>query len=167
MQEFSIVHEFDGRPDQYWDLYLDDAYNRAFYAAVDVVFDVIEDLRDGGRIIRTVRYRSTQPVAPLMKPFLQDGLGYEERAKLDLAAGRLEQTVVPNAFADRVDIRGTITVEAVSPTRIRRTYVGSVAIDVPWLGRKMEAQTIAGMQKAQDLGAGVTREWLIRRFEAA
>ncbi|HVH44695.1 MAG TPA: DUF2505 family protein [Labilithrix sp.] len=167
MQEFSIVHEFDGRPEQYWDLYLDDGYNRAFYAAVDVVFDVLEEVRDGGRITRAVRYRSTQPVAPLMKPFLKDGLGYDEHATLDRTAGRVEQTVVPNAFADRVDIRGTITVEAISSTRIRRTYAGTVAIDVALLGRKMEAQTIAGMQKAQDIGAGVTREWLARAAEAA
>jgi hypothetical protein len=163
MQRFQIVHEFDGSPADYWEIFFRDDYNRAFYGAVDVQLEVLQDERTGGRIERVVRYRSTKEPPALMKPFLPDGLGYVERGTFDRSAARFEHSIEPTAMADRTEIRGAVTVESIAPGRIRRTYAGTVSIRVPLLGGRLEAATVEQMQKNNDAAASVTAEWLARR----
>jgi hypothetical protein len=163
MQRFLIVHEFDGTPADFWGLFFRDDYNRAFYGSVDVELEVLEDTRTGGRIDRTVRYRSTKEPIALVKPFLPGGLGYVERSQFDSATGRFEHAIEPNAMGDRAEIRGAITVEPIAPGRIRRTYEGTVSIKVPLLGARFEAGAIEQMKKTNDTAAAVTAEWLAKQ----
>jgi hypothetical protein len=163
MQRFHIVHEFDGSPDDFWEIFFREDYNRAFYGAVEVELEVLMDERAGDRIDRVVRYRSTKEPPALMKPFLPDGLGYVERGTFDRVASRFEHSIEPNAMSERTEIRGAVTVESVAPGRIRRTYEGFVSIKVPLLGSRLEAGAIEQMQKTNDTAAAVTSEWLARR----
>jgi hypothetical protein len=166
MQRFRIVHEFEARPEDFWELFFREDYNRAFYAAVDVELEVLSDVRDASRIVREVRYRSTQPVPAIMRPFLPDGLGYTERSTFDRAAARFEHTIEPSTFGDRTEIKGEMVALVIAPGRIRRVYTGSVSIRVPVMGGRFEAGTITSMERTNDVAAAVTAQWLARRAAA-
>ncbi len=160
MQPFSIVHEYESSPQAFWTLFFDDAYNRAFYASVDIDFEVVRDELEGGRRERVVRYRSRKPVPGLMRPFMPEGLGYTEHGVFDVQACELAHRIEPSAFASRTDIRGTLRVADIGQGRIRRSYAGTVSIRAPLIARKLELDTVANMVSSQDTAATVTRHWL-------
>lgn len=166
MQPFSIVHEYEGTPQAFWTLFFDDAYNRAFYAAVDIDFEVVSDRSEPKKRERVVRYRSRKPVPGMMKPFLPEGLGYTEHATFDSETQTFEHRIEPSAFGSRTDIRGAVLVEDLGRGRIRRTYAGRVEIRAPLIARKLEQDTVANMVASQDTAAAVTRAWLALSSQA-
>jgi hypothetical protein len=167
MQPFSIVHEYEGSPEDFWALFFDDAYNRAFYAAVDIDFDIVREQRDGPKRERIVRYRSRKPASGMLRAFLPEGLGYTEHGLFDAEARTFEHRIEPNGFGSRTDIHASLVVEDLGAGRIRRTYAGTVAIRAPLIAQKLERETVAGMQVSQETAAAVTREWLARRQKVA
>ncbi len=167
MQPFSIVHEYEGSAADFWALFFDDAYNRAFYTSVDIDFEVVRDVQFGATRQRLVRYRSLKPVPALMRPFLPEGLGYTEHGVFDADARSFSHRIEPSAFGRRTDIQGIVRIEELGGGRIRRTYAGSVQIRAPWIAHKLELDTVANMESSQEVAASVTREWLSRRRERA
>ncbi len=166
MQPFCIVHEYQGTPGDFWALVLDDDHNRAFFAAVGLDYAVESETVEGARLLRTVAYRSRTPVSALMRPFFPDGFGYREHSVFDLEGRRCEFRIEPGPFAKRATIHATLSLEALGSDRTRRTYAGTVAIDVPLLGRRLETETIRAMHKSHATAAHVTRAWLAQRLDA-
>lgn len=163
MQPFCVVQELEADPSTYWDLYFDDAFNRAFYDSVDIDCELLRDERDGAQILRETRYTVRAPVPAFVKPWLPNGLGYLERAAFDRAAQVLTHTIHPYAAGTRTDIRATLRVESIGPRRARRIYEGSVSIQVPLIGARLERNTVRNIADSQERASAVTRAWLAER----
>ena len=118
--------------------------------------------RDEARIVREVRYTARTPVPSYLRRLLPDGLGYVEHAQFDRKKQVLEHTIVPSTAAARTDIRASLRVEPTAQGQSRRIYEGTVAIELPLLGARLERNTVKNIATSQERAGLVTREWLAR-----
>jgi hypothetical protein len=167
MQEFCVVQELEAPSSSYWELHFDPVYNAAFYDVVDIDLEVLEERREGARIEREVRYSVRTPVPALVRPLLPDGLSYVERATFDREQQVLEHTIHPNTAAARTDIRARLHVEDLGAGRSRRIYRGSVSIQVPLIGRRLEQSTVRNIVESQERASIVTQRFLAERASRA
>jgi hypothetical protein len=165
MTEFRIDQEFEADPDTFWRLFTDGTYHDEWYRAVGVRRQELsrEDRPQEGTLVVVARYGSERQLPSFVRALLGGReLGYVETTTFDRARRRVEQRVEPTVFADRVRFGGTITIEAIAPGRVRRAYAGSIAVDAPLVGRKIEQSTVKEMERTHAEAAKVTRAWLAR-----
>jgi hypothetical protein len=72
----------------------------------------------------------------------------------------MDVRIEPTLLKDRTDVRATYTVTAIGPGKVRRTYEGDVHVDVPLVGRRIEAAVLEDVRRSFDIAAQVTKEWL-------
>jgi hypothetical protein len=163
MTEFSIAHEFETDAERFWRLFLDEKFLGAWYRAGGLVRHELSRQDEGGRVRVTARYEAEkQPPALVRSFFGGKPFGYIETATFDAGAGRLDHTIEMSVMPERVKFGGHIVLEPAGGGRLRQRYRGSIAVDLPLVGRKIEQATIKEMERTQAKAADVTRAWLAR-----
>ena len=163
MTEFSIVHEFSTDPATFWNVFFDAGYNQEFYRSAGVVRHELER-RDDARVLTIVaRYSSDIKLPGFVRAALGNrDLGYVETCTFHKDRGLVEQLVEPTVMPDRTRFNATIALTPVGAGRLRRSYSGAIDVDVPLIGRRIEAGTIKGMREMHETAAAVTRTWLAK-----
>jgi hypothetical protein len=162
MQSFRVVQELAGAPADFWAMLLDADYVRAFNATADIAVEILRCERDGPRVTRHIHYRSQKPVPLLLKPFMPDGIGYVEHSVFHETEGRYEHRLAPVPLGKRLELCATITLEPLGPERFLRVYEGTVSVNVPVLGARLEQEALRVLAAEQPEGAALTRAWLER-----
>jgi hypothetical protein len=163
MTEFRIDQEFEADADAFWRLFTDGKYHDEWYRSVGVKRSELSRAERDGKLVVVARYGSERQLPSFVRALLGGReLGYVETTTFDGALRRVEQRVEPTLFADRVRFGGTITIEAIAPGRVRRGYAGSIAVDAPLVGKRIEQSTIKEMQRTHAEAAKVTQGWLLR-----
>lgn len=165
MHRFEAVQELTGTPADFWSVLLDMDYVREFNAAAGIEVELLRLERQGPRVERDVRYRSSQPVPVVLRPFMPDGIGYVEYGVLDEAAQRYEHRLQPMPLGARAELRATITVEVVAPERFRRIYAGAFEVRVPLIGARLERDAARAMMNENPESAALTQRWVEQRAE--
>ena len=162
MTEFSITHEFDADPATFWRVYLDGGFHDAMYRAVGVVRSELSRVQSDEQVVIVARCASGAATAS------RDGAhtGGQSRSRLyrnphiskrQPASNAIDE---PTMLGDRVRFAGTIAVEPIGPGRVRRTYAGSIAVNIPLFGARIEKSTVNEMKRTHEEAAVVTRAWL-------
>lgn len=163
MTEFSIDQEFDADAETFWRLFTDGSYHDEWYRAVGVKRTELSRASEDDRLVVVARYGSERELPGFVRALLGGRqLGYVETTRFDAFRRVVEQRVEPTVFADRVQFSGTIAIAALTPRRVRRSYRGSISVDAPLVGKKIEQSTIKEMQRTHAEAAKVTRAWLAR-----
>jgi hypothetical protein len=163
MTEFSIAHEFESDVERFWRVFLDGKFLTEWYHSAGMRREELSRDDGSGRLIWVARYAAERQMPSIVRSVLGNRqLGYTETATFDKARGVLEQVIVPTVMADRVRFGGVFTVEPIDGKRLRQRYAGSIAIDVPLVGRKVEQSTVKEIERSHAEAARVTRAWLAR-----
>jgi hypothetical protein len=163
MHTFRVVQPFEGTPADFWAVLLDMDYVRAFNAAGDIEVEVLRLVRDGARVERDLRYRSSRPVPLVVRPFFPDGIGYVEHGVLDETAQRYEHRLEPVPLGSRAELRASITLEVTGVERFRYIYEGAFTIRVPVLGGRLEREAAAAFSAERPEATALTQSWVARR----
>jgi hypothetical protein len=163
MTEFSIAHEFDTDADTFWRIFLDDTFLGEWYRAGGLIRRELSRENGSDRVRVVARYEAEKQPPALVRTFFGGKpFGYTETATFDKSAGRLDHAIEMSVMPERVKFGGHIVLEPVTPGRLRQRYRGTIAVDVPLVGRKIEQATVKEMERTQAKAADVTRAWLLR-----
>jgi hypothetical protein len=161
MTPFCLQHEFEATPERFWKVFLDPAYNEALYARIEVREHTVLAWRDdGGTVYRSIRIMPKRDLPRVVQALTGAHLGYTENTLLHKAENRIDVTVIPTALTDRTSIQGTYSLVPLDKGRLRRTFEGTIHIDVPLVGRRIEKIVLDDMARSYDKAAEVTAEWL-------
>ena len=158
--EFHIEHEFAAPAEKVWALVVSDEFNTELYARVQVDREVVSESEEAGVIRRVVRSTSRRHMPGFVKRLLGGDLGFTERIEWRRGETRLALAVEPTIMARRTRFASTLTVEP-HDKGSRRVFAGSIAVDLPIVGRRVEQGAIRDMQRIHDLAAQMMRERLV------
>jgi uncharacterized protein YndB with AHSA1/START domain len=161
MTEFSIVHEFEADPQRFWRVFLDSEFLDEWYRSAGMRRQEVS--RDDGteRLIMVARYVAERQLPAVVRSVIGGKqLGYTETATFDKQRARLDHVIEMNLMTDRVRFGGAFTVEPIDGGRVRQRYAGSIAVDLPLVGKKIEQSTVKEMERSHEAAAHVTRAWL-------
>jgi len=165
MAEFRIVHEFDADPQSFWRVFLDSEFQTEMYrsAGVKRVEKRREDLGDSLIVVANCGTDWDLPAA-LRSVLGGKALGYVETLTFSKRRGDGEarQQIELTVMRDRVHFEGSVTLERIGPARVRRRYSGTVRIELPLIGKKLEQSTASAMQHRHDAAAQLMRVWLAK-----
>jgi Protein of unknown function (DUF2505) len=158
---FHIAHEFDADPDRYWAVFFDEDYNIEVARRLDMKErTVLFRSEDDATIRFEQKLIPRRDLPTIIKKLVGGDLGYVERATYHKGRSYMDVSIEPTLLKERTDVRATYTVTPIGPGRVRRTYEGDVHVDVPLVGRKIEAAVLEDVRRSFDIAAQVTKEWL-------
>ncbi len=158
--EFRIEHEFAAPADEVWALVVSDEFNTELYARVNVDREVVSEGEESGIVRRVVRSTSRRQLPGFVRKLLGGDLGFTERIEWRRGETRLSLAVEPTIMAKRTRFASTLVVEP-HQGGSRRVFAGSIAVDVPIVGRRVEQGAIRDMRRIHDLAAQMMRERLV------
>ncbi len=161
MTPFSFEHVFPGvAPKDLLRAFSHPGHQAAQDAANDVERrDIIE------RIDEATRYRCDSWVFPrrqlpaFIRPFVKKGLELHEIVTWDKATDALEIEMLPAIMGGRSRILITCRVVA-DPAGARRIYAGSVSVEAPLIGGRIEKTIVGEMGTSLDVAQRTTLRWL-------
>jgi hypothetical protein len=158
---FSIVHDFDAEPAELWKLFFHEPYNAELYQRIGVKErTVLYQEEDAEKIRFSLRIMPKRDLPGVIKKIVGGDLGYTEISTYYKAKSLIDVRIEPTLLKERTKIVATYTVTSIGPRRIRRTFEGDIAVDLPLVGRKVEATVLEDMRRSYDIAAQVTSEWL-------
>jgi hypothetical protein len=161
MSHFKLVHEQNCNPEKFWEVFFDDAYNKAIYKHVGTKERQFLDLQDHGDTKTWVlRVFPERDLPDFVKKLVKGDLGYIEHAVMHKSKNRIESRIEPTLFKDKTRINSVYTVESIGPNKVRRTMEGDVDVSFPLIGKKVESVIVADLEKAYQAIADFTNEWL-------
>jgi hypothetical protein len=163
MTEFSIAHEFDTDTATFWSVFLNGQFLDEWYRAGGLARTELGREDSADKLVVTARFvAERQPPAIIRSVLGNKQFGYIETATFIKNASRLEQSLQALVMAERIRFSGVITAEPIGARRVRQLYTGSVNIDMPLVGKKIERSTVEEMERTHAEAANVTRAWLAR-----
>ena len=163
MTHFKIAHEFAADPQTYWKVFLSEPYNVALYDRIGIKERTILSRTEDEKTVKwSVRIMPKRDLPGVIKKIVGGDLGYVETSTLYRDESYIDVHIAPTLMKERTKIRGKYTVVPIGGGRVRRTFEGDIDIDLPLVGKKVEATILEDMQRSYDVAAQVTAEWLAK-----
>jgi Protein of unknown function (DUF2505) len=160
---FKITHEFAADPKTYWKVFLDEKYNVALYDRIGVKERTVLDRSEDEKTVKwSVRIMPKRDLPGVIKKVVGGDLGYTEISTLYKDENWIDVKIEPSLMKERTKIKAKYTLEPLGDQRVRRTFEGDIHIDLPFVGKKVEAAILEDLQKSYDVAAKVTAEWLAK-----
>jgi hypothetical protein len=160
---FAITHEFSATPEEFWKVFLHEPYNIELYDRIGVkerkMIDRSEDAETVKWALRIVPKRDLPTV---VKKIVGGDLGYTEISTYYKGKSYIDVRVEPTLMKERTKIKALYTVKVIGERRLSRTFEGDIAVDIPLVGRKVEAVVLDDVKRSYAVAAQVTAEWLAR-----
>jgi hypothetical protein len=160
MSEHLVVeHDFECSEKAFWDVFLDNDYNRAMFLG-HLGFNRWEIVRfdqSEQAISRTVEVEpKVGPLPGPIKKVIGEKIGYREEGRLDLTKNRYELKVIPGLMAEKISVTGVQYTVALGEHRCRRVFDATITVKIFGVGSLIERQIAADMRKGYAVGAAYT-----------
>jgi hypothetical protein len=163
--QYTIADDFDTSLSRYWEVFFDPAYNAELYKRLRIGREVLEETREGegeGLVVRRrIKLSPQREVPGFVAKFVKGAISYTEQGVYTARTSTLEIVTIPGFMADSLRTRGTYRVQALGPSKVRRTWQGEIECKIPLVGGKVEKQiaeeVTAGYRDTTDF----TRKWLL------
>ncbi len=155
MPKFTITHEFNGDEDTFWKVFFDKSFNERLYrehlqfSQYDVLDDHETDRERVRKVKGTPKMNLPGPVAKLFG----NGFSYVEEGKLDKATRRWAWKMIPSALAGKLTNEGTMRIEKLGDTRIRRVAEITIEAKVFGVGGLIESSAEKQLREGWDASA--------------
>jgi uncharacterized protein DUF2505 len=158
---FSITHDFEGEPAAFWKLFFHEPYNVDLYNRIGVKErKVLQHDEDDEKIRFSLRIMPKRDLPGVIKKIVGGDLGYTEISTYWKQKSLIDVRIEPTLLKERTKLNATYTVKPIGPGRIRLTFEGDIHVDLPLVGRKVEATVLEDLKRTYDVVAQVTAEWL-------
>ena len=158
---FHIEHELPASAERVWALVVSDDFNSELYRRVDVDRELVSEREEDGLVRRVVRSTSRRQLPGFVKKLIGGDLGFVERIEWRRGETRLALTVEPSLMTRRTRFASTVAVEPLAGDRSLRVFAGSIAVDVPLVGRRIEEGAVRDMRRIHDLAVEMMRDRLV------
>lgn len=111
---------------------------------------------------RVCRVTPRRQIPGFMRPFFPGRLHYIEAATWHKSEDRLELDIRPSALGGRAHVTASYALRLVEPGLVRRTYAGSVSVEVALVGGRIEQRIIADLAGTLAISARCTQDYLDR-----
>jgi hypothetical protein len=158
---FRIVHEFATGKERYWKVFFHEPYNVALYERIKVKErKVLHWKETDGTIERSIKILPARDLPGFLKKIVGGDLGYVESSTFYKDKDSIDVTVEPTLMKDRTTMKARYWIELPDASTVRRIFEGSIHVDMPFVGRKIEQFIVDDMKRGYDTAAQVTKEWL-------
>ena len=133
-------------------------FNHYLYEGLGFKYELQEWNPDTG--YRRAKLWPMQQMPRAVANVLGERFSYIEEGTFDVDAERYDFHIITSAAADRIRVRGTVMVEAVSPHQCERRVTLEIGADVLGLGRLIEAYFVATTREQYAKNAALANEYL-------
>ena len=153
-------HAFDCTPDRFWEMYWADDFDEMLMHGATFDRTVLSDNDEGDVRVRTVRITPHQELpSPAAALLGAPKLVYDQENRFDPAKGEIRWRVIPTILPGKLDAQGHFRIVA-TPTGCEQIVEGEIAVNVRFIGGRIEAAVVAEVEKSYARTAQVSREWL-------
>ena len=139
-------HSFACPPERFWEIFWDDAYNKALDGASAATREVTSDNTVNGVRKWTTRVTPQRELPRAVQKLIGSSkLSYDQHSELDIAKGTLKWEVKPHVLTDKVKAKGTMSV---TPTAsgCRRVAEGEITVKVSFVGGQIEKAIVSDVE---------------------
>jgi hypothetical protein len=130
---------------------------------LDIVERVVLELEDTPWQLRRVcRVVPRRQLPALVRPLITGQLHYIETAIWNKQSDEIAVEMRPSILSGRAVISATYRLSPISAGLIRRSYEGSVSVDVALLSSRIERGIVAEFERSMPLAAACTQAFLDR-----
>jgi len=109
---------------------------------------LLDQQRDGDRIVQRVRYRFTGDLSRAVTAVLDPAkLSWVDETTYDLAGRSATFRIIPDAYGDRLRCSGTHRFTAPPDGGTRRTVDGRLEVSYPLVGGRIERALASGLEE--------------------
>jgi hypothetical protein len=160
---FNVIHEFATEPEAFWKLFFHEPYNEDLYDQIGVKERKFLDRSEDAHTVKwTLRILPKRDLPAVIKKIVGGDLGYTEISTMYKAKSKIDVRIEPTLLTERTQIRAEYTLDPIGPGRVRRAFTGTIHVDLPLVGRKVEATVLEDLRKSYEVAARVTSAWLLR-----
>jgi len=155
----AIRQLLDCAEEEFWErIFSCEDFNHYLYDRLGFKYELQEWNSDTG--YRCAKLWPTQQMPRAVANVLGERFSYVEEGTFDAEAERYDFRVITSTVADRIRVRGTVMVEAVSPHQCERRVTLEVGANVLGLGRLIEAYFVATIREQYAKNAALVNEYL-------
>ena len=144
---------------EFWQrIFRSEDFNHYLYEGLGFEYELQEWNRETG--YRRAKIWPTQQMPRAVARVLGERFSYVEEGTFDAEAERYDFRVITSAVTDRIRVKGSVTVEAVSAHQCERRVTLEIAADVLGLGRLIEAYFVATTREQYAKNAALVNEYL-------
>jgi len=161
--DIHVSQTFDCDAPLLWVVLRDPAFQRALSEAAQVDQEVLaDDPVPGGRKLR-IRVTARTPLpAVAVKALGTERLIWVQENCTQVVSFSMTWSITPNVIPDRIRAEGTMQVTQDSPGRCTRVVRGVVEVNIPVVGKRIERQILADLEKSYERAYKLIVDWLKR-----
>jgi hypothetical protein len=158
---FNFSHDFDTDAPAFWKVFFDEEYNVDLYDHIKVKERKMLVFTETDETIHfEVKIMPMRDLPGIIKKIVGGDLGYIEKTTYYKGKDYMDVNIEPNLLKERTKIAAKYTVKALAPGKIRRSFEGDLSVDLPIVGKKVEATILEDVKRSYDIAAEVTTRWL-------
>jgi hypothetical protein len=144
---------------EFWDrIFGGEDFNNYLYEGLGFEYELQEWNPETG--YRRAKIWPTRQMPRAVANVLGNRFSYVEEGTFDAEAARYDFRVIPSAVTDRIRVRGTVTVEAVSDHQCERCVTLEIGANIVGLGRLIEAYFVTATREQYAKNAALVNEYL-------
>ncbi len=161
-----IRHAYPCTPEQYWEMYWDDAFDAELQANSTVAREVLEHDEQDGVLTRKLRFTpDTELPRPVAKLLGSSKLVYDQLNVWDRAAGVMTWEVLPTFLSpETFQAKGSFRVVE-TPTGCELQVDGDIDVKIRFIGGQIEKQIVAQIEEAYTRMHHTSLAWLEARSQ--
>ena len=162
MGKFTVTHEINCDEETFWKVFFDKPFNEElFLKSLGFPRYRIVDQRETDT--ETIRKIEGQPKMNMPGPIVKllgDGFSYTEEGRLNKATKVWTWKMTPSTLAEKIKNEGTMRVEKVGDSKVRRVTEIFIAAKIFAVGGLMESSTEKQMREGWDASARFMNKWI-------
>ncbi|MBT8467479.1 MAG: DUF2505 family protein [Deltaproteobacteria bacterium] len=160
MPKTLAIHQLlDCSEQEFWDrIFRCEKFNEYLYEGLGFEYELEEWNPQTG--YRRAKVRPAQQMPRAVARVLGDRFSYIEEGTFDSLTATYRFIVIPSTIADRIRVKGTVSVEAVSPQQCERHVTLEIGADVLGLGLLIETYFAATTRAQYAKNAALVNDYL-------
>ena len=162
MPKFTISHEFNCDEDTFWRTFFDKTFNDKLYKEHLQFshYEVVEERDTPTEVFRKVKGTPKMNLPGPVAKLLGNGFSYVEEGRLDKATKRWTWKMIPSALGDKLRNEGSMRIEKIGDSRIRRVAEITIEAKVFGVGGLIESSAEKQLREGWDASAPFFQKWI-------
>lgn len=162
MGKFTVSHEINCNAETFWKVFFDKDFNMKLYKENlgFPEFTIVDQSETDSEIVRKVNGTPKMDVPGPVAKVLGSNFGYKEEGKFNKSTKLWQWKMIPSTMADKLRNEGTLRVEAVGDTKVRRVAELVIEAKVFGIGGLIESSAEKQLRDGWDKSAKFMNEWV-------
>jgi hypothetical protein len=158
-KNLAIRQLLDCSEPEFWDrIFRCEKFNQYLYDRLGFEYELEEWNPETG--YRRAKIWPAQQMPRAVEKVLGDRFSYIEEGNFNSLTGNYQFVVIPSTIADRIRVKGTVSIEAISSHQCERRVTLEIGADVLGLGRLIETYFAATTRAQYAKNAALVNDYL-------